>query len=166
MVTVALKRSKAADTQADDEKVRQQIEDAERKGEMLDAARSEYLGLLPKLQKGLAKWQTERFAWEEPDWDADPETWPVAARVLYRFAQLHHLENDIGWLSTVGMPKRCPLCEPAEDGAYFAFYCPEHQRGFAVGLVKHKARELFNSPRAAADAHQAKVAEGSEEVAA
>lgn len=146
----SIRRSQAAQEQEKDDKVEKMQALVEQRLSMVDGFRAEYFMQLGRFGRGLAKWQESAFAWVEPDWEADPETWPPAARVLYRTVQMNTLVRNIGWLQTIGRPGLCLTCkdegkvEAPADADYYAFYCPVHEVDNAVGSVKTLARVLFD----------------------
>lgn len=162
-----VRRSQAAQEQEQDAKIAKVQADIETRLSQVDGFRSEFFMQLARYSRGLAKWQESGFAWEEPDWDTDPETWGVPARVLYRMVQLNTYLRNIGWLQSIGRPGLCQICKEAglvpapTDSDWFAYYCPDHERGHAIAGVKLLARQLFDCD---ADARDRKERQAEERV--
>lgn len=93
--------------------------------------------------KGAALWVERGWTWEEPDWTADPETWPPLARLAYLWHRSRHALNRANWLRHFSeRPEWCSECEPAKPSPqHMAANCIEKHVDHAEA-VKAIARDM------------------------
>jgi hypothetical protein len=133
-MAIALKRTAAGEEKAEhDQAVQREMDKINRRllgEEQLAALRAEIHELAPRLAKGLALKAEKGWQWEEPDWEADPETWAPLARLAWLWERmevaveaatmLRHLTGHPGWCAP------CHVGQPMPEG--WSFYrCSLHQ---------------------------------------
>lgn len=110
--------------------------DLRAEGELqLLAHREAMVATLKRLGRGAGLWAERGWEWDEPDWDASPETWPPVAKILWLLGQwydhwqhatfLIHLREHPGWCLD------CHEGAPRPDG-WNVWTCPEHSDPRAV----------------------------------
>lgn len=85
---------------------------------------------MQRFGKGARLWTEKDWQWEEPDWDANPETWPPLAKLLWLHIRAETALSHAQFLShLVTQPGWCASCHAGEERPKWArsFYiCPDH----------------------------------------
>ena len=114
----------------------------ERAWEQLAAYRAECIRLLQRLGQGTAVWRDKGKEWEEPDWAASPEQWPVVAKVLYLWARIDRLQYCAYMAQSFSdSPAWCSQCGEVCPNGHSETVCLEHYDWPLA--VKQLARTLF-----------------------
>ena len=99
---------------------------------------------MQRFGKGAVLWAENDWQWVEPDWEADPESWPPLAKLLWLFDRAL---NGLSQAQALGAMKAwygwCKGCHPDEekpDWCRSYFVCPDHQD---PRVVRAMARALF-----------------------
>ena len=99
---------------------------------------------LLRLGKGLRIVTERELSWEDPDWNADPETWPPMAKCLWLFMHAQAAASQAQYLSHMrSQPGWCARCHEGEERPAWsrAFYiCPDHE---PVSVLQAAAHALF-----------------------
>lgn len=111
--------------------------------EQLTAGRALFIDLAQRFGKGGSLWATKGWGWEEPDWAADPETWPPVAKLLWLFDRMVNVEGRLGMLRHFSAsPEFCDSCGPKPGEHYRLTICDMHG---SIEGVKTMARDLYGA---------------------
>ena len=105
--------------------------------------REEIIRCLNNMAKGLTKFPLAEDSWEEPDWEADPATWPPTAKILLLHVRADNAITRAAMARHFGKPAFCRQCDP--EGAYgrewTCWDCREHTD--EARQVRSLAKTLF-----------------------
>lgn len=110
----------------------------------LDELRERWLDLSARVARGRNLWRERKLAWEEPDWEAEPETWPPVAKVLWLYVRQRLTEERLQYTAHFpDTPAWCQQCRPEDaklpDGWHVST-CPDHAN--TVGMTQIFAAQL------------------------
>jgi len=132
--TIKLKRletasetpQEAPEPSKDREKLRE-LRNAQLEGERFIAD-----GLIRRIGKGVAVCQEKGWEWQEPDWEADPDSWTGLPKLLLVINRLDQSFRNLWWLNTfTEKPLWCDTCENPE----------KRPAGFVVGRCNQHLQE-------------------------
>lgn len=105
--------------------------------------REQAIVALRRMGKGLVLWQEKGWQWEEPDWAADPESWPPLARLLYLLHRSQTAMTRANWLRHFKEhPEWCTECQPeAPSPQHVGAHCEAKHVNHAEA-VRTLARDL------------------------
>lgn len=74
------------------------------------------LTAMNRFARGWMMRQEQHWEWEEPDLEADPETWPRLAKLLWLFDQAYSAVGACQFNAAVGreQPEWCPECHDGD----------------------------------------------------
>lgn len=132
---ITLKRSSAgkAEEETDDRAERMKL-----CAEQLVAHQDAAAELLNRFARGWLMRQEKGWTWEEPDYEADPETWPPLAKVLWLldrgYSEMSGAQFMVHFRQS---PEFCPNCHPDEPmpKGYHQAMCSAHNNRTVIGVL-------------------------------
>ncbi len=85
--------------------------------------------ILERIGRGQAKRDNQAWDWVEPDWGADPNSWPPLAKLTWLIVRSHHLMADICLRNDLRRPSFCRDCEGDKEfeEPWHQMRCEKHQ---------------------------------------
>lgn len=116
--------------------------------EQLAIVRGLFVADVHRFAKGGHLWATKGWEYVEPEWEADPETWPPVAKLLYLYARMQRHAHDAMYQSHFSdRPTLCRACTPGTVLA-ICVWCEQHGQEFDQHTAKAMAKALFANPPA------------------
>lgn len=109
--------------------------------EELEGYRAGAIDFMQRFGVGASRWAEKGWQWKEPDWTADPETWPPIAKMLYLHLRYDALLTRANFARHFMKPSYCPSCSARPSMAHGQWACPEHTDW--VTHVRRLAADLF-----------------------
>lgn len=142
-MAIAMKRASASHARAREETVEDAAADLDRiNQEQLANLREGWRELSLRAGRGMVLWHDREWEWEEPDWDADPETWPPLAKVLWVYVRMRLTEERLQYAAHGFGPAWCHVCNDDAEmpKGYHHSTCPGHSP--LAGMVANFAEHL------------------------
>lgn len=107
--------------------------------------RAEMRECLSRLGKGIGLYPPDSWEWVEPDWEANPETWPGVPKLIWLLSRVTVAQQRANFARYFQRPGYCQFCEDRPGTGWSQTPCIAHVDWRIY--VKQFAADLFEGVR-------------------